>query len=68
MIDKLKKAWRAYSVQGIAALASMPWWWPAIEHAANGVFGPEAQKYAALLIGVAAVLGWTRPQPKVTER
>lgn len=58
-------AWRAFSVQALAALATMPQWYPHVKTLALFYFGPDAEMYLQTFIAFAGIIGWVIPQPKV---
>lgn len=62
---RLKSIHKSLSMYGVAALGTLPAWWPVVEAAANGYFGSNAQKYAAAIIALATFLGWAVPQRNI---
>lgn len=60
--QRAKNAWKAFSVQALVALGSLPVWYPAVSSAANAAFGPNAEIYVQAALAAAGVLGWIKPQ------
>lgn len=63
--QRAKSAWKAFSVQALVALGSLPVWYPAVSAAATAAFGPNAEIYVQATIAAAGVLGWIKPQSLV---
>lgn len=64
--DRAKVAWKAFSVQALAALASFSLWWPSIEAAAHAALGDKAQTVIQTGIAIAGIFGWLKPQASVS--
>jgi hypothetical protein len=63
--SRASAAWKAFSVQAIAVLASQPVWYPIIDATARAALGEHAQPILTLTIGLLGVLGWIKPQASI---
>lgn len=65
---RARVVWRAFSAQALAALASMPLWYPVIEATARAALGDHAEPVIQTAIAVAGIFGWLKPQPGISGR
>lgn len=67
MLNRLKSAYKSFSVLAFGALGSSPWWLPYLQSAANGALGDQAQKWATLILAILGIIGWSIPQKSVPK-
>lgn len=65
--ERLISAPKSLAVIGLGMAGSSPWWYPILEHVASGSFGPDAQKWATLIVAILGIIGWAVPQKSIPK-
>ena len=68
MLERLTNIHKAFSVQALVLSGILPFLWPILEAASNGILGDAAKPWASLIVAAAGIFGWAVPQASVSGK